>query len=157
MNGKLHLYLFVTALSLLGSLTGCDERILYHSYHSIPSEGWERHDTLVFRPDTVCHAGNYRFDLELRATEKYPSQSVWLVVESRFSPPASTTRRDTVECLLIDPETHRTGRGIHTYQYNIPLYSQHLTKGEACEIRIRHCMHRENLHGLRDIGIRIMR
>lgn len=157
MNGKSYLYLFVTALSLLGSLTGCDERILYHSYLPIPSEGWEKRDTLVFHTDTIRHAGNYRFDVELRSTEKYPYQSVWLVVESRFGSPEAAARRDTLECFLLDPVTRQTGSGIYTYQYCMPLYSQHLTEGQTCEVRIRHCMHRECLPGLHDIGIRIMR
>lgn len=156
MNGKHYLYLFVTTLALLGSLTGCDEQILYHSYRPISPEGWEKSDTLVFRTDTIRHTGDYRFEMELRSTEKFPYQSVWMVVESRFSQPEAN-RKDTVECLLLDPVTHRTGNGIHTFQYSMPLYSRHLTEGQTCEVLIWHCMYRECLPGLHDIGIRVMR
>lgn len=148
--------LFVTAVCLLCMLSGCDEQILYHSYLPTPQQGWEKHDTLVFHTDTVRESAKYRFDVELRSTERCPYQSIWLIVERDF---CHTThhRCDTVECRLLDPETQRMGQGIHTYQYTVPLPPLYLDKGQAGEIRIRHYMHRETISGLRDIGIRIMR
>lgn len=156
MNRKTGFRLFVIVTGLLCALTGCDERTLYHSYLPTPLQGWEKHDTLVFHTDTVRTGADYRFDVELRSTEKFPYQSVWLIVERDFGHTANI-RRDTVECRLLDPKTQRMGRGIYTYQYSVPLPSLHLNEGQAGEIRIRHYMHRETLPGLHDIGIRIMR
>lgn len=153
---KLHHYLSVIAAVLVIILTGCDEQTVYHTYLPVPILGWEKHDTLVFRTDTIEQEADYQFALEVRSTERYPFQSVWLIVERRFDP-TQDFHRDTVECRLLNPTTHRMGEGIYTYQYTFPLPPLHLPGAKPGEIRVRHYMHRETLSGLHDIGIHIMR
>lgn len=156
MKKRLIPYLSVAIVSALCILTACDGQTLYHSYLHVPANGWEKHDTLVFHTDSIPQDATYQFQLELRSTDKFPYQSVWVIVEREFTPPQSL-RRDTVECQLLDPVTQKTGRGIYLYQYSIPLPPLHLHKGQNGEIRIRHYMRRESLPGLHDIGIRMSR
>ena len=104
---------FIAAVSILLSLTGCNEHVIYHSYRHVPEQGWNSRDTFTFDIDTVRTAATYQFALGLRSTDSYPYTVIWLAVEREFSHP-DTLHRDTVKCQLMDSVTHRMGKGIYT-------------------------------------------
>lgn len=135
------------------SLAGCDTDTVYHSYRHVAPSGWEREDTLRFHLDTLRENMRGQLSVGLRCDDRYPYKSIWVVVEGRFAPPLLTWR-DTVECRLAD-SLNRMQRGIHVYQYDTPAGSQPFTKGQTGTIRVWHCMQREHLPGILDIGIRL--
>lgn len=141
---------FVTILSLFPTLTGCDEHVLYHTYHHMPFQEWDIHDTLVFRTDTIPEDQTYSFNIEIRTNRQYPYKSIWLIAERRFAYPQQI-RRDTVECVLTD-STNRN-KGIHLYSSEVPLSPLLLPKGQTGEIRLTHFMQRQTLPGISDVGL----
>ena len=68
-----------------------------------------------------------------------------------------TLRRDTVKCQLMDPVTHRMGKGIYMYQYDVPVPPMALRRGQTGQVRIIHLMQREVLPGIHDVGVLICR
>ena len=144
------------AIGALLSLTGCNEHVIYHSYRHVPGSGWSRRDTLTFDIDTVRAEATYQFELGLRSTDSYPYTVIWLAVEREFSHP-DTLRRDTVKCQLMDPVTHRMGKGIYMYQYDVPVPPMALRRGQTGQVRIIHLMQREVLPGIHDVGVLISR
>ena len=76
---------FIAAVSILLSLTGCNEHVIYHSYRHVPEQGWNSRDTFTFDIDTVRTAATYQFALGLRSTDSYPYTVIWLAVEREFS------------------------------------------------------------------------
>ena len=101
-------------------------------------------------------AATYQFALGLRSSDSYPYTVIWLAVEREFSHP-DTLRRDTVKCQLMDSVTHRMGKGIYMYQYDVPLPSMTLHYGQTGQVRIIHLMQREVLPGIHDVGVLISR
>ncbi len=146
----------VAAAGVLLSLTGCNGHVIHHSYRRIPEQGWNRRDVFSFDVDTVRSEATYQFVLGLRSTDSYPYTVIWLAVEREFSRP-DTLCRDTVKCQLMDPVTHRMGRGIYIYQYDVPIPLMTLHRGQAGQIRVMHLMQREVLPGIRDVGILVGR
>ena len=146
----------VAAIGILLSLTGCNEHVIYHSYRYVPEPGWDKRDTILFDIDTVRAEAAYHFALGLRSTDSYPYAVIWLAVERRFSHP-DTLHRDTVKCQLMDSVTHRMGKGIYMYQYDVSLPPMTLHHGQTGQVRIIHLMQREVLPGIRDVGILISR
>lgn len=147
---------FIAAVSILLSLTGCNEHVIYHSYRHVPEQGWNSRDTFTFDIDTVRTAATYQFALGLRSTNSYPYTVIWLAVEREFSHP-DTLHRDTVKCQLMDSVTHRMGKGIYMYQYDVPLPPMTLHRGQTGQVRIIHLMQREVLPGIHDVGVLISR
>ena len=149
------LRMFITATGAALSLAGCDEHTLYHTYAPLSSEGWERKESLCFPIDSLNRdAEDARFTVELRTTDAYPYQSVWLAVERKFSRP-DTLLSDTVESVLADSSFRPTGKGIRLYQSQAALPPLSLRKGQRGQIRICHLMIRETLPGIHDVGVRI--
>lgn len=77
-------------------------------------------------------------------------------MEREFSHP-DTLHRDTVKCQLMDSVTHRMGKGIYMYQYDVPLPPMTLHRGQTGQVRIIHLMQREVLPGIHDVGVLISR
>ena len=152
----LHAPKLIAAIGALLSLPGGNEHVIYHSYRHVPGSGWSRRDTLTFDIDTVRAEATYQFELGLRSTDSYPYTVIWLAVEREFSHP-DTLRRDTVKCQLMDPVTHRMGKGIYMYQYDVPVPPMALRRGQTGQVRIIHLMQREVLPGIHDVGVLICR
>lgn len=146
----------VAALCALLSLAGCDEHVICHSYRHVPRQGWNRRDTFSFDIDTVRAEAAYKFALGLRLTGSYPYTDICLAVERKFSNP-DTACRDTVRCRLTDSITHRMGKGVHIYQYDAPVSSMTLHRGQTGQVRVIHLAGREILSGIRDVGILVSR
>lgn len=58
------------------TLTGCQQKIAYYQYRSIPETGWQRNDTLSFAVETADSARMYRMDLEVRNRNDYPYRNL---------------------------------------------------------------------------------
>ena len=71
--------------------------------------------------------------------------------------PSQQTRTDTLECNLIDNSGHAKGKGINHYQYLLPLTTLKLEKGDSLHVTIHHCMKREILPGISDVGLQLSR
>lgn len=150
---------WMVAIALVGLLlAACTHRPVAYEYRSTPVEGWEPGDSLHFRIDTLRQSADYVLTLGLRSSSAvpYPFQSVWLVVTQQWHNPERTLR-DTVECRLTSPDGDVEGTGVSIYQVEQPLRQLRLTEGSWADITIIHCMRREVLPGITNVGIRLER
>ena len=134
----------------------CDNSTVFNHYESTPVRGWERNDTLSFNIAPLQETGMYAEEVGLRITGAYPFKGLSLIVEQTIQP-SNITIVDTLNCDLIDDIGHANGKGINHYQYLYPLTTIKLSKDESVHVAIRHCMKREILPGITDVGLKLSR
>lgn len=148
-------------MACLGFLASCNGSTVYDTYVHTPIAGWEKNDTLSFDVSPLAEAGHYQESLGLRITGAYPFMGLTLIVEQTIYhnklKMAAESKRDTVNCQLIDQNGTSKGQGISYIQYNFPINLYQMHQGDSIHVAIRHDMKREILPGVSDIGIKITR
>ena len=147
---RLHLLIVLTVAL---AFAGCNRKTIYHHYEHTPVAGWEKNDTLTFTVKAKERAVVQR-DVELRISGEYPFQRLNLVIE-QTTYPAGISRRDTLNCDLIDPQGNIQGQGLSLYQYRFHMTDISLNEGDSLCVNIRHNMKRELLSGVNDVGLRL--
>ena len=152
-----HTLLYIYIVMCMGmTLMSCDNNTVFNHYESTPVRGWERNDTLTFNIAPLQETSLYMEDIGVRITGEYPFKGLSLIVEQTVYP-SNTMITDTLNCNLVDDIGHAHGKGINHYQYQFPLTTLKLNKGESVHVAIRHCMKREILPGITDIGLKLSR
>ena len=140
------------ALLTATAMTACIDEVAYDHYEHTPLSGWEKNDTLSFIVPPMTSSGNYTEELGLSISGNYPFLGLTLVTEQTIMP-SMETRRDTLNCDLIDKHGNNKGSGVSQYQYLFHLTTLRLKEGESMHIAIRHDMKREILPGICDVGV----
>lgn len=141
------------AACLLGA---CKENIVYHSYQSLPEEGWKKSDTLSFNisiadnPPTML-----RLFMEVRNRTDYPYRDLHLFINHNL-PDSATWQTDTLIIKLADSTGKWNGKGWGSiYQFATFFKSVRPLHSGNYQIKIINGMKDEKLPGLNDLGIRI--
>lgn len=130
----------------------CNSRTIYHKYQDTPVQGWEKNDTLSFHIPAVDSPGLYYSFLGMRICKDFPFTDLYLVVEQTILPRTEIVR-DTVRCTIADEEGKLKSRGVTYHQYRFPISAISLNQGDSVRITVRHCMKRDIMPGISDIGI----
>lgn len=130
---------------------GCDSSVLnsYSEYHHLDATGWSYSDIETFTPvhtDSLCQG---RLVVGLRHSGSYPYTSVSVEVEYADN---GITARDTIEVPLTDSYGRWLGTGIGT-AFQVTDTVGHLLHTSGSEIKIRHAMRCDTLHGINQLGI----
>lgn len=139
-------------LSLL--LTACDVNTVYFRYDHTPVQGWEKNDTLTFDVQPLERPGYYSTTIGLRINDSYPFTSLVLVMEKTVYP-NRRIETDTIVCRFTDKEGNSHRQGTSYYQYSFEAGTSQFAPGDSLHVTIRHCMKRDILPGISDIGIRL--
>lgn len=131
----------------------CLDKRVYDHYEATTATGWEKTDNVEFFVPPMRQSGIYDFVLGMRTTGSYPFMSISLVVKTEIV--GRTTKRDTLQCQLVNSRGHIRGQGIGYYQYDFHISTLKLHKGDSLNISVQHDMKREILPGISDVGIRI--
>ena len=153
MNRHTLLYIYIV-VCLATCCVACTKGIVYNQYESTPLYGWEHNDTITFQTEAMESAGNYLEEIGLRVNGNYPFMSLSIVVEQTVMP-SNKTYTDTLTCCLTDKRGNNTGDGINHFQYVFPFTTLKLDKGECLRVTIHHCMKREILPGIMDVGLKL--
>lgn len=146
---------FMTVVCVLMVCVACNQGTVFNKYESTSVKGWERNDTISFQTEAMSEAGSYLEEVGVRINGDYPFMGVSLIVEQTVLP-SGKTYSDTLACNLIDENGKAIGGyGVNHYQYMFPLTTLKLDKGESVRVAIRHCMKREILPGILDIGLKV--
>lgn len=151
---KILLTLYIIAALVF--VASCETNVVYDTYRHVSLSGWERNDTLVFDFGPVETSGNYHEAIGLRIDNSYPFKDLTLIVEQTVLP-KKVIRYDTLRCSLTDSRGTPSGDGISCYQYNFILSDLNLERGDSVHVRLRHCMRREILPGISDLGLIVER
>ena len=125
-------------------MAACNENTVYHSYQSLPNEGWAKSDTLSFQcPVTDSIPATLRLFAEVRNRSEYPYHNLYLF---------------TIAINLADTTGRWLGNGWGSiYQTAVFVKSIRPLHPGNYTIKIMHGMQDEKLTGLNDVGIRIER
>ena len=148
------LRLTALAFVLLGGSSSCEQHTVAHIQRSLPLDGWEQSDTIRFVIDSIPATGDYQLGIDLRTTDDYPYQSIYLKIEQTWEAPRMS-RCDTLRCQLATADGEVAGAGISHFQYTFPLAVQHLEAGQYGQLVVRHIMQCDLLHGMASIGIKL--
>jgi len=145
-------------------LVSCDSNRIFDEYKSIPSS-WNKDDIISFKVTPPDSIKNYNLFVNLRNTNTYKYNNLFLIVEMVF--PHGKIMKDTLEYRMAEPSGAFLGTGSTDVKENKLWYKGHDSKFIFKElgvytINIQHAM-RENgkvngvkeLEGITDVGFRI--
>ena len=137
-------------------LTACNENTVYHSYQSLPDEGWGKSDTLSFQiPITDSIPTTLRLFAEVRNRIEYPYHDLHLFISQNLQD-STVWRTDTIAFSLADSTGRWTGHGWGSiYQSETSIKSVLPLRSGNYTIKVINGMKDEKLQGLSDVGIRI--
>lgn len=148
--------------SIFCLLTACfaaacnDEHTVYHSYQSLPDEGWGKSDTLSFLiPVTDSIPTTLRLFAEVRNRTDYPYHDLHLFISQNMLD-STVWRTDTIALSLADSTGRWTGKGWGSvYQSERFVRSVRPLHPGNYTIKVMNGMKGEKLKGMNDVGIRI--
>ena len=137
-------------------LTACNENTVYHSYQSLPDEGWGKSDTLSFQiPITDSIPTTLRLFAEVRNRIEYPYHDLHLFISQNLQD-STVWRTDTIAFSLADSTGRWTGHGWGSiYQSETFIKSVLPLRSGNYTIKVINGKKDEKLQGLSDVGIRI--
>ncbi len=142
---------------LLGIFMACESDVAFSQFRTLPTEGWDRTDTLYFEIDSLATSGTYVAILSLRTTSapSYPYTDVTLEVSRAFA--ARTQHVETVTFPLNNKNGVSTGKGTSLYLHDFPLDTLTLSTGDYGVYKVGHLMRHTPLPGIRDVGLTLER
>ena len=151
-----------TLLYIIALLTGhlllsaCNDGRVYDTYRHVDVEGWERNDTLKFSIG-VSQSGLYSLNIGMRTNTSVPFQTLSMVMtRSQKSEPKQHS--DTVSCNIVDREGKLLGRnGISSNEVRYHVRDIAMADSDSLFVCISHCMRRESLPGLTEVGLQLVR
>ena len=139
----------------------CDPNRVFDAYQSVPDK-WHKDDVITFKIKPPDSTKAYNLFINLRNTNAYKYNNLFLIVEMDF--PHGKTITDTLEYKMADPSGKLLGTGITDIKENKLWYKESVVFKEKGDyvVNIQHAM-RENgkvngvveLEGITDIGFRI--
>ena len=139
----------------------CDSNRVFDTYKSVPNN-WHKDTIVSFKVNPPDSANAYDLFVNLRSTNDYKFNNLYLIVEMIF--PHGKTIKDTLEYRMTDPTGKLLGEGITNVKENKLWYKEQVVFKEVGEytVNIQHAM-RENgkvngvveLEGVTDVGFRI--
>jgi len=150
---KVILFFFTTFI-----LTSCQNNSYYYQSQTVSDLGWSINQTLTFKDSIPSSAPEImHFEINLRHTNLYPYQNIWLYIRTKCSDGA--TRMDSVNLKLSEPNGRWIGTGWGSlYNISYPLADLRIKKTTSkrwFKIDIQHGLRDNQLPGIEDIGIRL--
>ncbi len=146
---------FIVFLIPLILLINCTNKPLYDRVDSIPSDGWETGNKLMFEFPITDTTLSYDILFHVRNLQNYSYSNIWLFIE--IAAPNSFVKRDTFEIMLADDAGRWLGKGIGNINSMLTPYRIETTfpfRG-IYKITLQHAMRDELLKNMLDVGIRV--
>ncbi|MDC7135854.1 gliding motility lipoprotein GldH [Bacteroides zhangwenhongii] len=136
----------------------CNENTVYHSYQSLPDNGWGKSDTLsFFVPITDSLPPTLRLFAEVRNRTDYPYQDLHLFISQNLQD-STVWRTDTIAIHLTDSTGRWFGKGWGSvYQSETFIRSVRPLHPGNYTFKVVSGMKDDVLQGINDVGIRISR
>ena len=155
-TGKIKLIYPVLIVFLL-LFNSCSKGIVYTESVSIPENHWLLDFNPEFSADITDTLSNCNILFTIRNSSSYPFRNIFLFVTA--TSPNGSSITDTVEYLLADEKGKWYGKGIGdvhelTVRYKSNIYFP--SKGKY-SFKVQHGMRSEDLNGIYDFGMRIVK
>jgi gliding motility-associated lipoprotein GldH len=146
----------ILAISLF-LLASCGKDAMYDNTKRIPRGVWNKEETVRFEVPVTDTVHPYRFYLNVRHSTDYRYSNVYFFINTVF--PDGKKARDTVECILAQPDGKWIGKGISGTRDNQILLRVGLRfpmKGTYL-FEFEQAMREDTLNGISDVGLRLVR
>jgi gliding motility-associated lipoprotein GldH len=148
--------LFIVTILAGGSLlTACADHTVYHTYRTIPTDGWNAADTLAYEVSIDDSAAVYEMQVEVRhrSDYRYQNLSLELLVDN---PQQQRVLTDTLHYLLTGSDGTWAGNGWGgLYNVASEVMPVHFAHTGSYRISITSLMADPQLRGINDVGVRI--
>lgn len=144
-------------LLLAAFLQSCGPEPMFDNTKKIPGSVWKEDDVVRFEVPVTDTSSLFRFFLNIRHSTDYRYANVFFFIHTTF--PDGTLARDTVECIVADKSGKWLGRGITNIRDNQVMLRSGLRFPQAGTyvFEFRQAMREEELEGIKDIGLRIIK
>jgi len=146
-------------LFVLLSITSCQKKNAYQNAETIPESKWAIGQVISFRDSlTVTDPEKLHFEINLRHSNTYPYQNIWLYIQTKCSD--GTTRMDSVDWKISEPNGRWLGTGwgsLYTISCQLPdlvIRKNNLEK-RWFNIEIQHGLRDDYIKGVENIGVRL--
>ena len=139
-------------IGVLALFSSCSHDIVYSHFTPIPSDKWALDSVVRFDYSIADAEASYRMIVNVRHSERYPYQNMWLFVNNG-------QRKDTIEFYLADDRGQLLGDKHHGF-VDIPVLLEeefHFPDTGAYYLEIQHGMRDSLLRGVTDVGLEIIR
>lgn len=136
-------------------MVACNENTLYHSYQSLPLEGWKKSDTLFFNIPLKDSLTLLRLSAEIRNESNYKYQNLYLIISHNLED-STSWKTDTLQFTLSNNEGKWKGTGWGSlFQTSTYIGNAVARRPGSYTLKVFHGMQDDPLKGLNDIGIKI--
>ena len=151
---------FLIGLALL--VMSCDSGQVFDKYHKVPNRLWNKDKVIDFNITPPDSLNPYNLFINIRNTNNYKYNNLFLVVQMRFPHGKSIT--DTLEYKMAEPSGKLLGTGLTAVKENKLWYKEHVIFKEQglYKLSVQHAMRKngaikglEALEGVTDVGFRI--
>ncbi len=137
-------------------ITSCKKGMLYQKYESIPHSTWDMKNPAIFNVNINDTTDYYNVYVNVRNADNYVYSNLYLFID--ITSPMHTLERDTMECILADPNTGRwLGHGLGDIWDNRILFKRNVKfpcKGEYI-FSYTQAMREDKLPMIMDVGLTI--
>ncbi len=154
-NRYQHIIACIMAGLMATFLLSCDDNRVFEEYTEIKDSLWDMERTVEFTPlisDTLMISNVY---LNIRNNEKYPYSNLFLFVTT--TAPNGSWIKDTIEIKMADDKGKWKGKGLGGLYFNKKLFKSNVRfpYPGLYSFKIVHAMRKEELEGIREVGLRI--
>lgn len=145
----------ISIMAALLALCSCSTNVVYDQFVTMPQGGWPADSLAVFRTEIQDTTVAYDIYFQVRNNNDYAYSNLWLFVD--IVAPDGHMQRDTLECLLADPDGTWRGGGwgsLYTEKCPYKLGCQFIQSGPYT-FRIVHGMRADQLEGIQNVGLLI--
>lgn len=143
---------------------GCDNNQVFDSYHSVDNR-WHQDSLKIFQFDAPDTINEYNLYVNVRNTNDYPFNNLYLIVEMQY--PNGKVTNDTLQYKMAAPDGTLLGKGFTDVKENKLWYKGHskpfkFTEEGSYKLSIQQAMRKNSavngaqfLEGITDVGFRI--
>ncbi len=147
---------FLLLMAVLLVVSACGNPGVFDEYKTIPPNGWHKDSLLVFDMPVADTVQKHNIYISIRNDISYKYSNLWLFIE--IIQPGNTTHTDTFEITLADPAGKWLGTGFGGIKSREIVYKRNVyfPVSGIYHINIRHGMRSNVLHGITDVGFRVV-
>ncbi len=141
-------------------LTSCyDEGTYYYHYERLTDDTWSQRDTITFDLDTLWEDASLSLSVGVRSNTLYPYRALVMEAQTQILDGTEAqkvlyTKKDTLNVEMYDEKGHSLNNGLSYQQAEVPFCSFRIHKGHICRVSIRHIMRKEEIPGIKNIGVK---
>lgn len=147
----------IIALLTITLFTSCNSNNIYTAMEEIPDNSWSKYNKPVFQAGIIDTLQPFDIFITLRNTHNYPFRNIFFFVTT--TSPDGSYIKDTIEYKIVDESGRWLGKGLgDIHDLSLPFKSNVLFPVSGTyRFRIEQGMRKDNLEGIMDIGIKIVK